>query len=142
MNKEIIWDFMKVFAGLAVSAVAPALKDSWAKLSQRPLGRTGVNVSILGLGGVGFLTEWNDKDAIAQLINEAIDAGINHFDTAHMYGEGKSEESLGLVMGTPRRKEIFLATKTLNRTYDGVMKDIETRSITVQIASLHSQPSV
>ncbi len=126
MNKEIIWDFMKVFAGLAVSTAAPATKGSRAKFPQRPLGRTGVNVSILGLGGVGFLTEWNDKDAIAQLINEVINSGINYFDTARMYGEGKSEESLGLVMGTPRRKEIFLATKTLNRTYDGAMKDVET----------------
>jgi aryl-alcohol dehydrogenase-like predicted oxidoreductase len=95
------------------------------QLPQRTLGRTGVKVSILGLGGVGFLTDWNDKDAIAQLINDVIDSGINYFDTAHAYGDGKSEESLGLVMGTARRKEVFLATKTGNRTYDGALKEVE-----------------
>jgi len=121
-------DFMKVSVGLSASAVAPVLKDKETKpkLPQRLLGCTGVKVSILGLGGVGFLTEWNDKDAIAQLINEAIDAGINYFDTARMYGGGKSEESLGLVMGTPRRKKVFLATKTFDRTYDRAMTDVET----------------
>ena len=129
MSKEISRrNYIQLSAWLVAPTTAPSLKgsDVKPKLPQRPLGRTGVNVSILGLGGVGFLTEWDDQDAIAQLINEAIDAGINYFDTARVYGGGKSEESLGLVMGTPRRKEIFLATKTFARAYDGAMADVET----------------
>jgi len=113
---------------LATGAVADSLlgEQTKPKLPQRLLGRTKVKVGILGLGGVGFLTDWEDENRIAALITEAIDAGVNYFDTAHTYGkDGKSERSLGLVMGTPRRREIFLATKTGNRTYDGALAEVE-----------------
>ncbi len=114
-------------AALGLGLAAPALAaDTPKRLPQRTLGRTGVPVGIVGLGGVGFLTDWTDKDAIAKHLNEALDAGVNYLDTARAYGKGVSEESLGLVMGTARRKEAFLATKTHDRTYDGAMKDIET----------------
>jgi aryl-alcohol dehydrogenase-like predicted oxidoreductase len=114
-------------AALAAGVAAPILPGEEAKfkLPQRILGRTGVMVGILGMGGAGFLTDAEDKDLIVGLIDEAIDAGVNYFDTARNYGQGKSEESLGLVMGTARRKGVFLATKTVNRTYDGALKDVE-----------------
>jgi aryl-alcohol dehydrogenase-like predicted oxidoreductase len=121
------------FVGLSAAALlatgfsAPMLpgEEAKSKLPQRILGRTGVKVGILGIGGAGFLTDAEDKDLIIRLINQAIDAGVNYFDTARNYGQGKSEESLGLVMGTARRKGVFLATKTSNRTYDGALKDVE-----------------
>lgn len=120
------------FVGLSAAALAAGVstavlpgEEVKSKLPQRILGRTGVKVGILGIGGAGFLIDSDDKDLIAGLINEAIDAGINYFDTAPMYGNGKSERSLGLVMGTARRKEVFLATKTTDRTYDGALKDME-----------------
>ena len=137
MNRR---EFMTASAAvLATGAVADALLgdlpaatlsaqavETKEKLPQRLLGRTKVKVGILGLGGVGFLTDWEDEDQIAALINEAIDSGVNYFDTAHAYGkDGKSERSLGLVMGTPRRKEVFLATKTGDRTYDGALAEVE-----------------
>jgi aryl-alcohol dehydrogenase-like predicted oxidoreductase len=104
----------------------PGGEKAKPKMPQRLLGRTEVKVGILGLGGVGFLTDWEDENQIAFLITEIIDAGVNYFDTAHSYGEnGKSERSLGLIMGTPRRKEVFLATKTGNRTYDGALTEVE-----------------
>src|SRR5512136_2315713 len=111
-------------AGLAAGAVAQAGSSevAEAKVPQRVLGRTGLQVGILGLGGAGFLNDWTDKDAVVGLIHEAIDAGMNYFDTARAYGNGKSEENLGLVMGTARRKEVLIATKTRNRAYDGAMK--------------------
>jgi uncharacterized protein len=114
-------------AALAAGVSAPMLpaEEAKPKLPQRVLGRTGVKVGILGIGGAGFLTDTDDKDLIAALINQAIDAGVNYFDTAPMYGNGKSERSLGLVMGTARRKGVFLATKTTNRTYDGALKEME-----------------
>jgi aryl-alcohol dehydrogenase-like predicted oxidoreductase len=113
---------------LATGALANTLraKETKGRLPQRTLGRTQVKVSILGLGGIGFLTDWEDKDQIGALVNEAIDSGVTYFDTAPTYGEdSKSERSLGLVMGTPRRKEVFLATKTANRTYDGALLGVE-----------------
>ena len=126
MNRR---EFMTVSAAaLTTGAVASTLlsEETKPKLPQRTLGRTKIKVGILGLGGVGFLTDWEDENPIAALITEAMDAGVNYFDTAHTYGkDGKSERSLGLVMGTPRRKEVFLATKTGNRTYDGALLEVE-----------------
>lgn len=60
----------------------------------------------------------------AELADAAIDAGITYFDTAPSYNNGQSEQNYGEVLAT-RRKEVFLATKTDNRTYDGAMRQVE-----------------
>ena len=52
----------------------------------------------------------NDADAI-ELISHAVEIGYDHFDTANMYGRGRSEELVGKALGL-RRKDVFLATKT------------------------------
>jgi aryl-alcohol dehydrogenase-like predicted oxidoreductase len=108
-------------AALVGSAVAGAVTP----MPHRQLGRTGVKVRILGMGGIGFLTDWDNQEEITALIIECLDAGVNYIDTAHTYGDGKSERSLGLVMGTKRRKEVFLATKTANRTYEGALREVD-----------------
>jgi diketogulonate reductase-like aldo/keto reductase len=88
------------FVTLSAAALAGSPGVGSATLmSQRRLGRTGVEAGILGMGGVGFLTDWDDREQIEALIIESIDAGVNYFDTAHNYGDGTSERSLGLVMG-------------------------------------------
>ncbi|MBM3216749.1 twin-arginine translocation signal domain-containing protein [Candidatus Poribacteria bacterium] len=94
-------EFVGTTAALAGGAVATAYAEPVRAplLPQRVLGKTNVRVSLLGLGGVGFLTDFEDKEQIAGLIHEIMDAGVNYFDTAPAYG--KSEESLGLVMSTP-----------------------------------------
>jgi aryl-alcohol dehydrogenase-like predicted oxidoreductase len=118
-------EFVEVSASTLLSAASGRITEAKARdaLPQRSLGRTGARIGILGLGGVGFLTDWTDKDAIARLLNEAVDAGVSYFDTARSYG--KSEESLGLLMGTSRRKQVFLATKTAQRKYDDALKEVE-----------------
>jgi aryl-alcohol dehydrogenase-like predicted oxidoreductase len=93
------------------------------QLPQRRLGRTGVRVSALGLGGAGWLTKVEDKQYVERLLHEAIDLGITYFDTASAYG--RSQTNLGLVMGTPRRKGVFLASKVDARTYDAAMREFE-----------------
>lgn len=60
----------------------------------------------------------------AELADAALDAGINYFDTAASYGNGQSEINYGKIVAK-RRNEIFLSTKTSNRSYDGAMKDLE-----------------
>jgi len=64
-----------------------------------------------------------EEQAIAAL-NHAIDLGITYIDTAHSYGDGKSEERVGRVMAQ-RRKEVVLATKIAARTADGARRQIE-----------------
>jgi len=94
-------------------------------LPKRVLGRTGVEVSVLVLGGVSGMgmkptSEFNPAD----LANAAIDAGITYLDTAPGYSNGQSEINYGVVMAK-RRSEVFLASKTLSRTYDGTMREVE-----------------
>lgn len=89
-------------------------------LERRLLGRTGLEVSLLGLGGVKYnLLEDEQSSAV---IDRAIDLGINYIDTAHSYQD--SERKLGLVVGR-RRKEIVLATKSSARDRDTFLQQIE-----------------
>ncbi len=78
-------------------------------METRPLGASGIQASLVGLGCNNFGMKI-DLDASRAVIDAALDAGITCFDTADMYGNGQSEEFLGQVLG-PRRKDIVLATK-------------------------------
>lgn len=79
-------------------------------MERRPLGSTGLEVSLVGLGCNNFGGRI-DLGATRKVIDRAIERGINHFDTADVYGGGgKSEELIGEVLGA-RRNGIVLATK-------------------------------
>ncbi|HWA82040.1 MAG TPA: aldo/keto reductase [Fimbriimonadaceae bacterium] len=79
-------------------------------MKQRNLGKSGLRVSLVGLGCNNFGGRI-DFEASEKVIHAALDAGITLFDTADIYGNaGGSEEILGKVLGE-RRKEIVLATK-------------------------------
>jgi uncharacterized protein len=90
----------------------------------RAFGKTGYKTGILSLGGQATLEIAGREDESEKIINKAIDLGINYIDTAAAYGQGVSQKNIGRVMKT-RRKEVFLATKTHDRTYDGSMKLLE-----------------
>lgn len=90
----------------------------------RPLGRTGHDVKIFSLGGQATLEEEGTERESVEIINRAIDLGVNYIDTAAMYGGGISQKYIGQVMRT-RRKEVFLATKTHRRSYDDSMELLE-----------------
>jgi predicted aldo/keto reductase-like oxidoreductase len=84
-------------------------------------------VSCLGFGGGSQWCNWPAKDELLQNhIDHAIKLGITYFDTARAYGNGKSEERYGKFLIPRYRNQIFLNSKSADRTYDGVMKDIET----------------
>lgn len=95
-----------------------------AKLPQRRLGRTGLKVPILGFGSGSRFLMYKDEDKAIAALNQAIDLGITYLDTAHAYGDGRSEELIGRVMAT-RRKEVTLATKIPARTADQARREIE-----------------
>ncbi|HTF26339.1 MAG TPA: aldo/keto reductase [Candidatus Limnocylindria bacterium] len=95
-----------------------------ASLPKRTLGRTNAKVSILAFGcGSRFLMYEDEEKAIAAL-NHAIDLGITYLDTAYAYGDGKSESRVGKGM-TTRRKDVWLATKILDRTRDAFLRRLE-----------------
>jgi aryl-alcohol dehydrogenase-like predicted oxidoreductase len=93
-------------------------------LPLRSLGRTGIKVPILGFGSGSRFLMYQEDDKAIEALNRAIDLGITYIDTAHSYGDGKSEERVGRVMAT-RRKEVVLATKIAGRTADQGRHQIE-----------------
>lgn len=112
---------------LDVAATTGNLSSNQKKsqIPKRMLGKTGVEVSCLIIGGVsGMMAKPTTEFDPAELANAALESGINYFDTAASYGNGQSEINYGNVVAK-RRKEIFLSTKTSNRTYDGAMKELE-----------------
>jgi aryl-alcohol dehydrogenase-like predicted oxidoreductase len=87
----------------------------------RNLGRSGLQVSVVGLGCNNFGMRM-DVEATRTVVDKAIDSGINLFDTADVYGgAGKSEEFLGEVL-KGRRHDVILATKFGNRMGEGPYK--------------------
>ncbi|MGP9683679.1 aldo/keto reductase [Brachybacterium sp. AOP3-A1-3] len=91
------------------------------------LGNTGLDVSRLCLGAMGFgdperwIHPWVlEEDAARPVIQHALDAGINFFDTANVYSIGRSEEILGkALVDYANRDEIVLATKVHGRMHEG-----------------------
>ena len=94
------------------------------KLPTRTLGRTGITVPILGFGSGSRFLMYTDEEKALEALNRAIDLGICYIDTAHSYGNGRSEERVGKVMAT-RRKEVVLATKIPGRAADQARRQIE-----------------
>ncbi len=85
-------------------------------MEARRLGVDGPLVSVVGLGcnNFGMLV---DETTTRSVVGAALEAGITHFDTAEMYGGGKSEEYLGKALGS-RRDEVVIASKFMPRGKD------------------------
>ncbi len=87
------------------------------------LGRTGLKVSRLCLGTMNFGPETEEKEAY-RIMDAALDAGVNFFDTANVYGgqgtRGRTEEIIGrwFAQGGGRREKVVLATKVYNGMED------------------------
>ena len=87
-------------------------------IPKRKLGKTGAEITILGLGGEGILrTNGHDKEAY-DLINAAIDLGINYLESARAYSGSESYYGLALK---ERRKDIFLTSKSHARDKTGAL---------------------
>ena len=94
-------------------------------IPKRPLGKTGLLVSALGLGGYHLGSADSDDEA-NRIVAEAIDAGINFFDNAWEYHDGKSETRMGNAL-KGKRDQVVLMTKvcTHGRKKDVAMRMLE-----------------
>jgi hypothetical protein len=130
-------DFVKISVAGATAIAAGASLDAAAPpMPERPFGRTGHNVRLFSLGGQAAIEQADSHDVSIAIINRAIDLGVNYVDTAAAYGRprdpakqrwelnGISQTYVGEVMAT-RRKEVFLASKTDDRTRDGSLRLLE-----------------
>ena len=80
-------------------------------MEMKPLGDSGLEVSSVGIGCMMFGLMC-DQDQTTAIVNQAIEEGINFFDTADIYGgpHGKSETLLGKALGN-RRSDVIIGTK-------------------------------
>lgn len=78
-------------------------------MEQRALGRSGLRVSVIGLGGNTFGATVDGDEAL-RTIHAALDAGVTFIDTADVYSQGRSEEVVGQAIGD-RREKVVVATK-------------------------------
>ena len=94
-------------------------------IPKRPLGKTGLQVAVLGLGGYHLGSADSDDEA-NRIVAEAIDAGINFFDNAWEYHDGKSETRMGNAL-KGKRDQVVLMTKvcTHGRKKDVAMRMLE-----------------
>ena len=100
-------------------------------MKYRRLGKTGFEVSEVSLGTWQIGASWGsvtEKDSI-QLLNAAIDNGINFFDTADVYGDGRSERLIAQVL-RDRREKIYVATKAGRRLQPHVADGYNEKNLT------------
>jgi len=90
-------------------------------LQKRKLGRTGIQVSIVGFGGT-WISQLSMDEAV-KVVRRAFELGINYFDTAKL--DGDSEEKIGVALKAVR-DECILATKTASRTKSESLADFKT----------------
>lgn len=92
-------------------------------MQYRKLGRTGLIVSCIGLGGMGIISQTHpDRESAKKIIHTALDRGVNFIDTARGYFD--SEDVIGEVL-KDRRDDTYIATKTYQRSAKRAGKEIE-----------------
>lgn len=107
-------------AGLSLSA-RRARAATAGEIPKRVFGKTGEKLTIVGQAGGRFpLIRFEEAAAV---VRRAIELGINYFDTARGYWDGRSEEVYGAVL-PPFRKQVFITTKTVGRTRQEAEEDL------------------
>src|ERR1700722_11963793 len=96
-------------AGITSASALSAQGTATASVPHRPFGRTGVQISALGVGGF-HLGAATNLDEARKIVDTALDSGITFFDNAWEYHDGRSEEWLGEAL-KQKRDRAFVMTK-------------------------------
>lgn len=122
--------FLKTAAATAATAALAEVGGDVARAAElagpipmRTLGRTGLKVTMMGLGGYHAGYPDKEEDSIA-VIHRALDLGVNFFDNADCYQTGRAEERMGKAL-EGRRKDIYLMTKVDQRDAQGSRLTLE-----------------
>ena len=94
-------------------------------MPMRTLGRTGVQVSLVGLGGWHLGFDYIDEELSTRIVRTAIDNGINFMDNCWDYNEGASETRMGKALRDGYRDRVFLMTKIDGRTKEDAAKQLD-----------------
>jgi aryl-alcohol dehydrogenase-like predicted oxidoreductase len=98
---------------------------SHSGMPTRTLGRTGVEVSLIGLGGWHLGFKHLDEELATRMIRTAVDNGINFMDNCWDYNEGASEKRMGKALRNGYRERAFLMTKIDGRTKQEAAKQLD-----------------
>jgi predicted aldo/keto reductase-like oxidoreductase len=124
--------FLKVVGGgigAGALTVAPpsqplaAAEPQEGAMPRRPLGRTRMNISVVGFPGLALVHQ--DQEPCTAAVHDAFERGINFFDVAPSYGRGDAEIKLGNGLQGLDRSRYFLANKTRMRDKEGARKELE-----------------
>jgi aryl-alcohol dehydrogenase-like predicted oxidoreductase len=96
-----------------------------SEMPMRTLGRTGVQVSLVGLGGWHLGFDYLDEELSIRIVRTAIDNGINFMDNCWDYNEGASEIRMGKALRDGYRERVFLMTKIDGRTKQDAAKQLD-----------------
>ena len=112
--------------GLGTSVLAAQDDGSKTGIPTRPLGKTGVRVSIICLGGwhIGRAGKESGEDDAIQIMHRALDDGVTFWDNAWDYHDGYAEELMGKAL-KGRRDRVILMTKNCERDYEGSKKNLD-----------------
>jgi len=126
-------DFLKSMTALTTAMMVPgfdllgnpiAKSDKWGDLlPQRRFGKTGVDVTMLGVGGshVGK----SDEKTAEEIIEKAIEGGVRFFDNAESYQSGQAEKYFGKFLVPKYRDEVFIMTKSTGTDRATVQEHLE-----------------
>jgi aryl-alcohol dehydrogenase-like predicted oxidoreductase len=114
---------------------AASISEQWLELlaspsalakdiPRRTLGKTGLRVSLIGLGG-SHMGEIKDEAEALRLVDRAYDLGVNFYDSAFSYANGLSEERYGRAFSPEKRKKVFLMTKSTARDKETAQKEMD-----------------
>ena len=123
-------EFFQTILGSAAAAslaerVMAQTQDNPSGIPTRVLGRTKERVSIICLGG-WHIAVARDKNEATRIMHAAIDQGVNFFDNAWDYHDGRAEQWMGDALASGgKRNKIFLMTKNCERDYAGSMKCLD-----------------
>jgi uncharacterized protein len=130
MAQPFAWDRRKFIKNAAILGATPLLRADGqgeqsrdvpptvpsGQVPQKPLGRTGLQVSAMGLGGYHLGSSATDQ-AANEIVAKAIDYGVNFFDNAWEYHEGLSEERMGKAL-KGKRDQVIVMTKVCTHGRD------------------------
>ncbi len=112
-------EFVKTAAGLGLAASATAA----AEVPKRKFGKTGLAVSIVGLGGARVGNHRDEAEAL-RTIRHSYESGINYFDTAAAGAYGLGQQRYGIALGDVPRDRLIYGTKSRHRTYGHAELDL------------------
>lgn len=122
--------------GKPIETMATNDTNQSSEMPYRTLGRTGVKVSAIGLGGYHLGQSHLSEADMIKLFHSAIDRGINFSDNSWDYNDGESERRVGKALKGGYRQKVFVMTKFDGRTKKSALKQLDESLVRLELDSV------